>query len=101
MTLRAQIFEHVLATAGVPPILLSPNAQGTSGREAFRQFIASSVEPLAALIVAELRVKLDEPELSFNLSELARADVASRARAASQLAGIGMDLERAIKLAGL
>ena len=49
-------------------------------RESWRRFLHGSLRPMARIIEAELRAKLDAPELALDLSELHAADVAGRAR---------------------
>ena len=58
---------------------MDPRAAAAS-REGFRQFLHLTIKPLAALVVAELRDKLEVPELAFHFDELSAADIAGRAR---------------------
>ena len=78
--LRTATGRDVLAACGVPPTLFVANSDGTAQREAFRRFLHSSLRPVARIMEAELRLKLDAPELALDLSELHAADVAGRAR---------------------
>ena len=89
--LRTETGRDVLAACGVPPTLFVANSDGTAQREAFRRFMHSTLRPVARLIEAEARLKLDSPALTLDLSELWAADVAGRARAFGQLVQAGVD----------
>lgn len=91
----------VLAACGIPPELMSGNAQGTAAREAFRRFLHATVTPLMAMMAAEAEYKLATPGLSFNTDGLFAADVAGRARAFQSMIGGGMNIEKAAALSGL
>lgn len=78
--LRTGAALSVYAACGVPAPLVV-DTDGTAQREAFRRWLHASVEPLAALILAELRDKLDAPDLALDFSGLRASDVASKARA--------------------
>ena len=93
--IRTDAGRDVLAACGVPPTLFVANSDGTAQREAFRRFMHASLRPLARIIEAEARVKLDTPNLSLDLSELHAADVAGRARAFGQLVKAGVHAEDA------
>ena len=99
-TLRSSAARHVLAACGVPPEVLEPG-QGTAAREAYRRFLHSSVAPVAALVVAELRDKLDAPGLELSFDKLFASDLSGRARAFQSMVGGGMDVSKAAALAGL
>ena len=83
--LRAQVEETVLSCCGVPPGLA--RAAGGESRESYRRWYASGVQPLASLVQAELRDKLDTPDLRLEFDSLAAADVHGRARAWRSLVG--------------
>ena len=57
--LRTVIEMTVYRACGIPVSLLDSRAPGTAAREGYRQFVASTVQPLGRLIEHELRVKLD------------------------------------------
>lgn len=82
-TLRDAVEATILAVCGIPPDLARP---GGRTREAYRQWAHASVEPLAALVAAELRAKLGAP-VSLSFGRLEAADVTGRARAWRSLAG--------------
>ena len=88
----------VFAACGVPISLWSSGA--ASSREAFRAFLVSCLSPLSAVIKAELDAKL-ETNISFDFSPLLSTDIVAKARAVKGLVDAGMDLESALKIAGL
>ena len=91
----------VLSACGVPPELMSGQAQGTSAREAFRRFLHATVTPLLDSMAAEAAHKLNAPGLAFNTDGLFAADIQGRARAFQSLVGGGMDVSKAAALSGL
>ena len=93
--LRTATGRDVLAACGCPPTLFTANSDGTAQREAFRRFMHSSLNPVARLIEAECREKLDAPGLTLDLSELHASDVAGRARSFKALVGAGVHPEDA------
>ena len=82
-TLRDQVEATVLAVCGIPPDLARP---GGRTRESYRQWAHASVEPLAALVAAELRGKLGA-DVALRFGRLEAADVTGRARAWRSLMG--------------
>ena len=88
----------VFAACGVPISLWSSGAAST--REAFRAFLVSCLTPLTAVIKAELDTKL-ESSITFDLSPLVATDIVSRARAVKGLRDAGMELNDALRIAGL
>ena len=83
--LRRAVEETVLSCCGIPPGLA--RVEGGESRESYRRWYAASVLPLAALVQAELRDKLDVPDLRLGFRYLAAADVHGRARAWRSLVG--------------
>lgn len=88
----------VLGACGVPIEILEPG-QGTSRREAYRQFMHGVLTPYGAIMEREVRAKLDT-DIRIRWDRLRAADVAGRARAYQSLTGAGMDAGRAEKLVG-
>ena len=84
----------VLAACGVPPELMSGQAQGTAAREAFRRFLHSTLVPLLSSMAAEAALKLDTPGLAFDTTGLHAADVQGRARAFQSMAAAAWTLPR-------
>lgn len=97
--LRRQASADVLGMLGVPPGLLQ-TGDGAASRESFRQLLVAGVQPIADLIAAELREKLERP-VTIGFGRLAAVDIAARARAYKGLIEAGMEPERAETLAGL
>ena len=61
----------------------------------------TGIRPLARLMETELRVKLDAPNLRLDLSPLAAADVAGRARAIKAMIEVGIDPVDAARETGI
>ena len=99
--LRTATARDVLGACGVPPTLFVANSDGTAQREAFRRFLHASLRPVARLMEAELRLKLDAPELTLDLSEVNAADTAGRARAYGAFIKAGMHPEDAARETGV
>ena len=100
VSLRGNVSEHVLAVCGVPVAMLG-RSDGTLAREAWRQFLHGSVEPVARLVAEELAAKLDTPGLAFTFDSLRASDVQGRARAVGSLVQAGMPLAQAEIVAGI
>ena len=100
--LRMQAEQSVLASCGIPPALANAQGQGTTLREAWRQFLHASVSPVANLISAELREKLEiDDDLHFNFDKLMASDITGRARAFQSLVKGGMDVDKAAAVSGV
>ena len=97
--LRSDVFEAVLGACGVP-VSLFTDADGTSQRESFRRFLTTAMMPVGDLISAELSEKLESP-IRFRFEKLYAHDLAGRAQAFAKLVGGGLDVDRALALAGL
>ena len=92
--------KEVLAACGLSTALWdASNAQ--AAREAYRQALVSVIQPLGKLVVTELRDKLEDDTLALDWTELRAADIAGRARAFQSMVNGGMEVERAVALAGL
>ena len=98
--LRADVKDDIFGAYGIPS---SIHGTGGSARESYRQFLASTILPLAKMVLEELALKLDIPNLALDFSELRAADIATRARARAykQLVDAGMEKAEAQALAGL
>lgn len=95
---RADAFKAVLAAAGCS-VAMFDDSDGTSKREALRQFFLGTVQPLARLLAAELSAKLEaEIGLSFDLYNV---DLAGRAQSFQKLVAGGMAVNEALVTAGL
>ena len=96
---------QICACLGVPPDLLT-GASEAGAREAFRRFAASTIRPLLTLIQTEWQEKIGP--LNFELDDLRAGDIAARGRVLSQRAAAvgrlvtaGVEVERAMRVAGL
>ncbi len=98
--LRTSTARDVLTACGVPLGMIIGESDGTKQRESFRQFMASSLQPVAKIIAEELSQKF-EVDVSFSFENLHAADVAGRARAFKQLIEGGLSPEIAGKNAGI
>ena len=99
-TLRSDAAMAVLDACGVPRALVSAE-DGTAQREAWRRFVMGSVEPVARTVALEVGGKLELPGLRFGFESLWAHDLAGRAQAFKGMVTAGMDIERAVALAGL
>ena len=87
--IRKDSFAAVLAACGCSPALFD-DSDGTSKREALRQWHMGTVLPLARLIETELSRKLDAPiRLTFDNYAM---DMVSRAQVVQKLAAAGVGL---------
>ena len=96
--LRSDVKADIFGVYGIPS---SIHGTGGSARESYRQFLSSTIQPLAKLVVEELAIKLDTPTLALDFTELRAADISSRARAYKQLLDAGMDAAKAASVTGL
>ena len=106
--IRTSTGRAILGACGVPVALADPGSSaGTALREGLRQFLHLSVQPLGALVAAELAAKLEVPGLMLKFRRLHAADIAGRARAYGSLVNAksgetpAMDPDRAAAIAGL
>lgn len=90
---------EVMAACGFNPSLFL-DADAASLREAWRLALFGTLAPLGKKAVKELRMKLD-PSIVLTWEELRASDLQGRARAFQSMVGGGMDVTRAIELAGL
>ena len=96
--LRSEVKADIFGVYGIPS---SIHGTGGSARESYRQFLSSTIQPLAKLVVEELAAKLDTPTLALDFTELRAADIASRARAYGVLINAGMPPAAAAEATGL
>ena len=97
--LRTAVEWTIYRAAGIPVSLLDSRAPGTAAREGYRQFVASTVQPLGRLVEHELRVKLDAGA-AVRFDELRSSDLTARARAFSSLTTGGATAESAAAAVG-
>ena len=91
-------FARMLAACGCSPALFD-DSDGTSKREALRQWHLGTVQPHARLLEAELSAKLETPvRLRFDLYNV---DLAGRAQAFQKLVAGGVPVNEALATSGL
>ena len=100
--LRAIVTRDVGAACGIPRAMLDSSASGQASREAWRQFISTSVDGLARRIEAQLHDQLGV-EVAIDTSTLGGRDVQARAAAFRRLAGKegGLTIDDARAAAGI
>ena len=92
----------VLAASGVPPVLLSSNVGGSAYRDAWRAFLASAVQPVADMLARAVVEQLGvECAIAVSSRHNTPADLVSRARAVGSLTTAGVDVGKALEIAGL
>ena len=96
--LRSDVKADIFGAYGIPS---SIHGTGGSARESYRQFLSSTIQPLAKLVVEELADKLDTPTLALDFTELRAADISGRARAYGVLINAGMPPAEAAEATGL
>ena len=100
--LRRDSAADVLAACGIPPALFDMAKADSAGRrEAYRQLTFTTLQPWGRLVQAELRAKLDSPDLVLSFAGLHGADLATRGRALKQLVESGVTLAEAMAITGL
>ena len=98
--LHALALQEVASVSGLPaPMVPGAASAGPALREAFRQFVALTVQPLGRILEAEVSRVLERP-VRLQHHQLASADVASRARAYKALIENDIDQARALQLVG-
>ena len=98
--LRDRFERSILSLHGVPPSLVAEQGTGTAMREAFRQILHSLLKPLGALVVEELRSKLD-PDAEISFSDLRAGDIVGTSRALGSLVKAGLSPAAAAAIVGL
>ena len=98
VSISKDAFARVVAACGCSPALFD-DSDGTSKREALRQWHLGTVKPLARLLEAELSEKLEtDVRLQFDLYNV---DLAGRAQAFQKLVAGGVAVNDALMTAGL
>lgn len=98
--LRAHVTVDVGAACGIPRALLDASASGQAAREAWRQWVTTSVDGLARRIEAQLLVQLGV-EVAINTAPLGGRDVQARAAAFRRLTEGGLTAAEARRAAGI
>ena len=98
--LRSRLERSILSLHGIPPSLVAEQGTGTAMREAFRQLLHGLIKPIGALVVEELRSKLD-PEADLGFDSLRAGDIQGSARAFGSLVKGGLTPQSAATVVGL
>ena len=106
VALHEGISRIVSGALGVPPDLLGSSASEAGTRESFRRFAASTINPLLEIIRIEFQAKIGP--LSIEMEALRAGDIAARSRAVGSrsvafknFVANGIEVERALVLAGI
>ena len=83
---------------GIPVVMSAGTGSESIVREAFRRFVLTTIEPIALIVSREL-TRVFEVPVELDLSDLAHADIAGRARAFKALVGSGMTAADAAEFA--
>ena len=98
--LHALALQETAGVCGLPaPMVPGAAAAGPAWREAFRQFVALTVQPLGRILEAEVSRVLERP-VRLTHHALASADIAARARAFKSLIENNIDEAKALALVG-
>ena len=98
--LHALALQETAGVCGLPaPMVPGAEAAGPAHREAFRQFLALTVQPLGNILASEVGRVLERP-VRLKHNNLAAVDVAARARSVHVLVQAGVDPDRALALVG-
>ena len=100
--LRQHVMLDIGAACGVPRALVDARASGQAAREAWRQFVSTSVDGLARRIESQVLAQLGV-EIRIDSTPLAGRDLAARAAAFRRLAGKegGLTIADAREAAGI
>ena len=98
--LRDKVTLDVGAACGIPRGLLDASTSGQAAREAWRQFVATSVDGLARRIEAQIVAQLGV-EVAIDTATLAGRDLAARAAAFRRLTEGGLTAAEARRAAGI
>lgn len=95
---RRDVERSIYAASGIRPAMMNPAAAGTAMREAHRQFVAGTIEPIAGIVAAQLSEALG---VAVSLDMPRPAEVATLARAVHSLTQSGVPLADARRAVGL
>ena len=98
--LRRDASNSLLSACGIPESLYNEGGDSTGRREAFRQFLHSTIAPIGRIVASEIDLKL-QPGAAFTFERLFASDVQGRARAFQSLVGGGMDITAAAGATGI
>ena len=97
---RSDVAATIAQSFGLGPGFFSQDAQGVASREAWRQFLNGTVEPIARMIEAEATAKTGV-ETRIDVTELRLVDLAQAAKSFAAFREAGLDEDEALRLAGI
>ena len=97
--LREQAVNDILSACGIPPSMFAVGGQASGAREAFRQYVFSTLMPIAKTVIAEAQAKL-HPNTELSFKNLSASDLQGRARSFKSLVDGGMSLSDAASNSG-
>ena len=100
VNLRNAGHDAMLGACGVPAAMFAAKTDASGAREALRQFLHTTLQPIGELVSAEASEKLEVP-VSFDFARLSAADVQGRARAFQSLVAGGMEINQAAAASGI
>ena len=98
--LREKLENAMYAMHGIPPALVAANANGTAQRESYRQVLHALIKPLGAIVIQEIKEKID-PDAEIDFSALRAGDIMSTSRAFGSLVKAGVSPKSAAAAVGL
>ena len=98
--LREAVSRDIGSACGIPRALLDATASGQAAREAWRQFISTSVDGLARRLEAQILAQLGV-EVAFDTSTLGGRDLVARSTAFRRLKEGGLTIADARAAAGV
>ena len=102
--LEQTLIGAVLSACGVPPLLLSQSLGGSALRDGWRAFLSSGAQPVADQLARSASLTFGS-EITIAVSSPGRhqtaSDLVSRSRAVGSLTNAGVEVERALTIAGL
>ena len=98
INLNDMVTREILSACGVSPVLFDPKSSAAA-REAWRQFLFNTVSSLGKIVQEELSRKLFPVIIQWQ--ELRSSDLQARARSVDSLVKSGMELKKAMEIAGL
>ena len=101
ISLHSQATDNVLSACGVSPSLATQATDGASRREGLRQFTYATLQPIAKMLLPELRAKLEQPGLNLGFDQIAAADVRARAQAYKAFTEAGIAGPEAARIVGI
>ena len=90
---------EIISACGLHPALFQVGPAAAL-REAWRLCLFSALSPLGRLVESELQAKLDG-DVTLSWQELRASDLSGRARAFQSMVGGGLDVAKAVAIAGL